>query len=249
LETFVSIGAEVIVNATASRESPPTSDATQQRLILIPGLGVDQRLFIPQQEVFPRLEIPAFIPHRDTESLPEYAARLAATIETKPGEPYYHGGASYGGMLALEMASALPHPPRAVFLIASCRAGRCVGPHARPTERVARYLPDWMLRTLNPLLLLLVPDMANLTPLRRKLFRTMIRDSNLPFVRWGSRVILDWSLTREPPCRVYQIHGEDDTLIPLKNVQPDRVVPGVGHLLNMNRWDVVNEFLIEHMRD
>lgn len=217
------------------------------RLILVPGLGVDHRLFIPQQEVFANLEVPAWIPHRDDDSLAVYAVRLAATIHVEPGEPYYLGGASFGGMLALEMASALPHPPRAVFLIASCRSGRCVGSHARPTERVARCLPDWLLRTLNPLLLILVPDMSNLTPVRRRLFRTMIRESNLDFVRWGSRAILEWSLTREPPCPVHHIHGADDTLIPLANVRPDRVIPGVGHLLNMNRWDAVNAFLRQHI--
>src|SRR5262245_56678741 len=95
---------------------------TDQRLILLPGLGVDHRLYIPQQDVFPRLEVPRWIPQVDGESLPQYAARLAGTIRVEAGEPYYLGGASFGGMLALELANAMPHPPRGVFLIASCRS-------------------------------------------------------------------------------------------------------------------------------
>src|SRR5262245_49743009 len=37
-------------------------DAVNQRLILLPGLGVDHRLFIPQQDLFSRLEVPPWIP-------------------------------------------------------------------------------------------------------------------------------------------------------------------------------------------
>ena len=82
--------------------------------MLIPGLGADARLFRPQREFFPRLETPPWIEWRRAEPLPAYAARLAATIDA--AEPYHLGGASLGGMLALEMARVLDPPPRAVFL-------------------------------------------------------------------------------------------------------------------------------------
>ena len=72
------------------------------RLIMLPGLGADERLFEPQRAAFPGLEVPPWLPHEPEESLDAYARRMAATIW--PSEHFYIGGASFGGMVALEMA-------------------------------------------------------------------------------------------------------------------------------------------------
>jgi pimeloyl-ACP methyl ester carboxylesterase len=42
---------------------------------------------------------------------------------------------------------------------------------------------------------------------------------------------------------VYQIHGADDELIPVKRVKADVVVAGAGHLVNVTHAEAVNAFL------
>ena len=42
---------------------------------------------------------------------------------------------------------------------------------------------------------------------------------------------------------IHHIHGGDDRLIPVRRVNPDRVVEGAGHLLNLTHPDAVNDFL------
>src|SRR4051812_19762115 len=91
---------------------------SEARLILLPGLGADERMFAPQRATFPRLEVPRWLTPQPRESLPDYARRMAAGID--PSEPLFLGGSSFGGMVALEMARHVR--PRAVFLIGSCRA-------------------------------------------------------------------------------------------------------------------------------
>ena len=54
---------------------------THFQLILLPGLGADHRLLEPQREEFPQLVVPAWIPPRAKESLPDYAARMAETVK------------------------------------------------------------------------------------------------------------------------------------------------------------------------
>ena len=53
------------------------------KLILIPGLGTDERLFERQRSAFPDLWVPPWILARDNESLADYAARMAEIIPRK----------------------------------------------------------------------------------------------------------------------------------------------------------------------
>src|SRR5204863_6450986 len=84
-------------------------------LLLLPGMGTDERLFRYQKEAFPTLIVPPWIEPLAGESLSHYAAHLARIVD--PGVPCFIGGASFGGIVALEMANHLH--ARACFLIAS----------------------------------------------------------------------------------------------------------------------------------
>ena len=60
--------------------------------------------------------------------------------------------------------------------------------------------------------------------------------------------MLDWAFesSQEVPERktpLLQIHGEKDRLIPIKNVQPDVVIPGGGHLFLLTHFDAVRPIL------
>lgn len=107
------------------------------RLLLLPGLGADRRLFDAQRACTAPIEVIEWIePHRE-ESLADYAKRLAATIDTS--SPFLLGGASFGGMVALEMARHVR--PRAVVLIGSCRSPRTLPWFYRPLAALAPLMP------------------------------------------------------------------------------------------------------------
>src|SRR4051794_30719168 len=89
-------------------------------LILLSGMAADERLFAPQRAAFPHLVVPAWIEPLAKEPLPAYAARLARQVD--PGRPCIVGGASFGGLVALEMAHYLQ--ARACVLISSVRSPR-----------------------------------------------------------------------------------------------------------------------------
>jgi hypothetical protein len=84
-------------------------------LILIPGVGADERIFRAQRARFLNLRIPAWIKPHPGETLIGYARRFAKMID--PGRSCFIGGASFGGIVALEMAAHIN--ARAVFLIGS----------------------------------------------------------------------------------------------------------------------------------
>src|ERR1700722_13749272 len=80
---------------------PPMKDADPP-IIMLPGMAADDRLFRHLRPSLPGLVTPAWIEPRRREPLPAYAGRLARCID--PGVPCFVGGASFGGMVALEMA-------------------------------------------------------------------------------------------------------------------------------------------------
>src|SRR4051812_8548731 len=109
-------------------------------IILLPGMAADERLFRLQRAALPALVTPAWIEPRDREPLGVYAARLARCVD--PGGPCFIGGASFGGMVALEMAAHLR--AEACFLIASVRAARELPWRFRVLRPIARLGPERM---------------------------------------------------------------------------------------------------------
>jgi pimeloyl-ACP methyl ester carboxylesterase len=87
-------------------------------LILLSGMGADERILEPQIEKFPRLIVPKWIDPLPNESIPSYARRFAERID--PTRPCFIGGASFGGFVAVEMARHLD--AKACFLIGSVKS-------------------------------------------------------------------------------------------------------------------------------
>lgn len=207
-------------------------------LMLLPGLGADARLFGPQRTAFPDLEVPRWIDPRGQERLVDYAGRLAANL--RPPRPLVLGGVSLGGMVAWELARHLN--PDALVLIATCRTPRSIARWFRLCGAVGGRMPEVLIERSKPFSVLTAGRLSGAGP-HAALCMRMYCDSNPRFVRWASRAVLDWRPSPSAPCRVFQIHGARDRVIPARGVPADLVVPGGGHLINLTHADVVNRFI------
>jgi len=210
-------------------------------LILLPGMGADARMFAPLRMALPQLVTPDWIEPERNEPLAAYARRLAQSIA--PGRPCFVGGASFGGVVALEMSVALQ--ARTCFLIGSMRS---------PDE-----LP-WRLKVLRPLTPLsgLLPWFAWLIPPlvgaafgpHARGIAQQLADADARFVRWASKAILTWKPSPEvADVRVFQIHGDRDRVFPIGRARPDCIVRGAGHVLSVTHPAATVEFLLAGMRD
>lgn len=219
------------MNDTASDGDAP--------LILLPGMGADARMFAPLRAVLPQLVTPNWIEPERNEPLTEYACRLAQTVD--PGRPCFVGGASFGGVVALEMSVALK--ARACFLIGSIRSA-----DSRPW-RVKLLHPVTplvgMLPQMSPWLVRLVGGWLR-SPTRGVM--TQLGEADARFLKWAARAILTWRPSPETArVRVCQIHGERDRVFPVRMVKPDHVVSGAGHLISITHPQPVVEFLRDRM--
>lgn len=207
-------------------------------LILFSGLAADSNVFAPQRIEFPQLIVPEWpIPTRD-DNLESYAERIAATLVNIP-QPII-GGASFGGIVALHVAKYLT--PSAVLLIGSVRSPEELPKwirFARPLRYLLPVLPVKLLQLA--MIPLTFKMMANISPLLPELSRQFVK-ANPRVFKWSLSQMLRWKKMVEPCCVIRQIHGSHDSILPVRNTFPDRLVAG-GHVITLTNGAEVNDFI------
>ena len=216
-------------------------DDADTPLILLPGMGADARMFAPLRTALPQLVTPNWIEPERNEPLAAYARRLAQTVD--PGRPCFVGGASFGGVIALEMSVALK--ARACFLIGSMRS-----PDGLPW-RLKALRPLTPLTGLLPWFTWIIPPLvgAAFGPFARDIAQ-QLAEADARFVRWASKAVLTWKPSPEvAEVLVFQIHGDRDRVFPVGRTRPDCIVPGAGHVLSVTHPAATAEFLLAGMKD
>jgi pimeloyl-ACP methyl ester carboxylesterase len=210
-------------------------------LILLSGLAADATVFAPQRLVFPQLSVPEWIAPLMDETLSSYAERFAEAI--RPAGACVIGGASFGGIVALEMARFLQ--PRAILLVGSVR-----GPHELP-----RRVRIW--RKMRPALPLLpiAPlqwSAGSASAARRWLphlagVARQFNQADEAVFRWSLAQLLAWNASPTVDCPIYQIHGDCDRVLPISRTRPDRIIQGGGHVISLTHAREVNAFIRESL--
>ena len=219
-------------------------DAKLPSLVLLPGLGADHRLFARQQEAFPELRIPQWLPPQPSESLSSYATRLAAQVAVT--RPLILGGCSFGGMVAYEMARALR--PEALVLIGSAAAANEIPACLRWLSIASSVIPAAGFGAAR----LAALAMARLFGIRdiehRVLFADMLRSTPPEFLRWACTSVGRWKPQPLTGVPTFSIHGAEDRVLLLRGRSADVIVQGAGHLITITHAERVNQFLLEVKR-
>lgn len=210
-------------------------------LILLPGVGGDARMFGPQRTAFPELIVPEWIEPQPNEPLADYAARFARVVD--PGGPCFLGGVSFGGVVALEVATHLQ--TRECYLFGSIR-----DPREMPARlKIFRSISDliMILKWISPIALAYGSRWMN--PTIRGMFH-QLKDTDQRFLRWAASAILKWKPSEGVSrVRVVQIHGDRDWVFPIGRTAADKMIPGAGHLMSLTHAEQVNQFVRERMEE
>jgi pimeloyl-ACP methyl ester carboxylesterase len=214
---------------------------SQLPLILFSGMGADASVFRPQQQALGNIVVPTWPRPDADESWEAYCTRLAAAID--PGGPCIVGGASFGGLVALEVARRVD--ARACILIGSVRSPRQMPATIRcwrPLRHLLRFVPIGLFQ--RSLSLLIRPTRLLLGLHYAELLRQFCR-ADAELLRWSARQLLLWPGTT-CPVPVYHIHGQRDRVFPIRLTTPDEVVAGGGHVISLTHPREVTAFLRSH---
>jgi len=223
----------------ASADSGRYSQTRQCPLILLPGVGADSRMFGPQRTAFPELVVPDWIEPERNEPLTEYAARFAKVID--PGGPCFLGGVSFGGVVALEVATHLT--TRECYLFGSVHDPREIPRRLQIFRSISDLI--MILKWTSPVALTYGGRWIN--PVIRGVLH-QLKDADTRFLRWAAGAILRWKPSPGVDrVRVVRIHGDRDWVFPIGRIVADKTIVGGGHLMSLTHAEEVNAFVRERM--
>ncbi|MEM9417849.1 MAG: alpha/beta hydrolase [Planctomycetota bacterium] len=231
-------------------------------LMLLPGLGADGDLFGPQKQAFgDAVTTPDWIGVKaDNESIGRYAERWAESINQqvatfRTDRPWFLGGMSMGGMLALELVPHLERKPEAVFLISSARSSPSATWWARFAAGVSGPFSPKHVALGAKLGAIPFGIRDGQDDIGYKLLYKMAGQSDPDRLKWAIGATADW--TYPGPAKtlpggesfpgIYQIHGRHDWLIPLREDDCDMVIDRGRHLINLSHATTVNRWLFDHI--
>lgn len=217
---------------------------SRTRLILLPGLGADPRLFNPQREAFSDLISPNWLLPRDRETLPSYAERLAEQVRAQvpAGQPLILGGVSFGGMLASEMSRVLK--PAAVVMIASALSPSEIDPKLRHVATAGQWIPNAVGARSKQAGRLFIRQLGPMRLQDRQFLETMIDAVPFSFIKWAGKAIFDWP-GAAPTCPVIRIHGDSDRIIPLPKSGVAHIIRRGGHVPNISHAAEINAIIAD----
>ena len=218
------------------------ADQPEIPMIFFSGMGADASVFFSQSLAFPNLTVPDWDSPLPQDDLQSYCARMALKLD--PKRPCIVGGASFGGIVALEMTRHLE--ALACILIGSVR-----GPQQLPKRiRILRRL-SWAIK-FAPIKFLQRAARTSAVAARSAGAKNLasiamqFSDADAAVLRWSASQILSWKSTYEG-FEIRHIHGDRDRVFPIAHVEPDEIVIGGGHVISMTHGTQVNSFLRKHI--
>lgn len=208
----------------------------------ISGMAADSRVFrhIKLPEGYEPVFLDWIAPEKN-ESLQAYAMRMAERIHTH--EPFTLIGLSFGGMLATEIAKH--YKPVMTVLISSIPLSTHLPGYFRTMAKLRfhKFVPIRLLKSSAAA----KRFFTNETSEDKKLLWQIIRESDPAMIRWSMQAILSWK-NDHMPDPVCHIHGTRDEILPIRYTQPTHAINRGGHMLVMDRADMVNDILQNALR-
>jgi pimeloyl-ACP methyl ester carboxylesterase len=166
-------------------------------------------MYAAHRRRLPIIVPPWLTPTSRHESLPAYAARMAAALPVRGR--FILGGSSFGGMVAWEMARHCR--PGVLALIGSATRPDEIAAWLRAPADLAPIVPLGAVRLIQPF----AGRVARLGGMTDRsgepVISAMTRDCPPAFLRWCVAAIAGWRPSAPPPVRCVRLHGGADVVI------------------------------------
>lgn len=204
----------------------------------MPGLAASSSIFeriVLPEDVFEMILLEWEMP-LDNETLPQYAKRIADKI-THPSPVLI--GVSFGGILVQEMAQFIT--TRKVIIISSVKTSLefPLRMKVAKTTKAYKLIPTNLISNIESLSKFSFGEKINQ---RLKLYEKFLRVRDKRYLDWAVEQVILWGRTVADE-NVIHIHGDEDDVFPIKNIQKCIVVKGGTHIMILNKYKWLNENL------
>ncbi|MEO5944631.1 MAG: alpha/beta hydrolase [Ferruginibacter sp.] len=207
-----------------------------QHIYIISGLGADRRMF--QNLDLSGMEVTYidWIRPLKNETIEDYAKRLSQKIVTE--KPIIIG-LSFGGMMAIEISKIMEIEK--IILISSAKTKKEIPFYYKMVGKIGfhKITPASFLKktTLFSNWYFSVKNNKD-----KKILVEIIKDADPVFLTWAVDKILKWK-NIIIPLNLRHIHGTADRALPIQFIRPDVKVPGAGHLMVLDRPEIITDFI------
>lgn len=212
----------------------------EQVIYCISGLGAGEKIFSNLHINGYKLQhIPWTVPKKK-ETIEAYASRMATSIKQKNAIVL---GVSFGGMMGIEIAKQLSL--ERLFLISSIKS--------------SDELPAWMKmaaslkldRVINVQSLPFTEMIGNKrlgvsNEEEKQMVREYRRTADPVYVNWAVHQVINWKNKWQPPHTIH-IHGDSDSIFPLKNIKASHTVKDGTHLMIFNRAKEISQLILREI--
>lgn len=211
------------------------------RLLLLPGLGADARLFSRLGKLCVPV-VTARLPQPETsETFIVYSLRVAAGLDLRPED--WIGGCSFGSLVAADIARR--RPVTGLVLIGGGLDSSAVIAPVAWLGRLAARLPRAALQALLAWPTLYKLGFGGLDAHSAGTITTMASETPAAMWRHGVRLLLGYRPRIPVLCPVHAIHGGEDRLMRAPQLSQCRKIEGAGHALALSHPREVTAFLNE----
>jgi hypothetical protein len=200
-------------------------------------MGVDGRLFKNLKLKDCNIIHVKWLSPLKNESLPGYAMRLSAQIDTD--KPFVLIGVSFGGMCCVEIAKRLK--PLKTFVISSCKISKELPWKITLWKNLAvyRYLSD--ARYITGAMLVRKQFGVQGKEQKQK-FLEMLKAAPDNYFSGAVHCIMSWK-NETVPESVVHLHGTADQILPHKKIECDYKIEGGDHFMIVNKAKEINEII------
>jgi pimeloyl-ACP methyl ester carboxylesterase len=209
-------------------------------IYFVPGLAADKEIFenISLPENLYTLHIISWLIPSKKETIAQYAQRMAAFVTEKNAVLV---GVSFGGVVAQEMNSFLKL--KKLIIISSIKTK-----FELPTKfKIAKKIKFYKLIPTRLFLTSKNYSRFALGPISKKGFKLYqdylhIRDKR--YLDWAIKNMLCWKQDIPLPG-VYHIHGDNDLVFPIKNINNVITVQGGSHIMLLTKGSLISRKIVD----
>ena len=203
----------------------------------MPGMGANPRIFefISLSERYD-VNFLSWIPPQKNESLEHYAMRMCQRV--KHQNPILIG-VSFGGVLVQEMARQMDC--KKIIIISSVKSNQEMPKHIKLAQvtNAHRLLPTQWIKNLETLALFVFGN-----GIQRRLdhYKRYLSERDPEYLSWAIDRLVKWN-RNSPHKGIIHIHGAQDSIFPVKNIQDPFIKIDGDHAIILTKSDWFNKNL------